>query len=95
MLDSQLAERYDVPTFRLNEAVKRNLCRFPPDFMFQLNRKEADSLPARGGRRTLPYVFTAEGIVMLSTVLRSDRAIATNIAIIRASVPLPKIGAPN
>lgn len=96
MLDRHLAELYAVPTFRLNEAVKRNRRRFPEDFMFRLTRSEASSLtshfamskPGRGGRRTLPYAFTEQGVAMLSTVLKSERAIAVNIAIMRAFVRL-------
>jgi hypothetical protein len=96
MLDSQLAELYQVPTFRLNEAVKRNSPRFPEDFMFQLTKKEAGVLTSqtamsktgRGGRRTIPYVFTEQGVAMLSTVLSSERAIAVNIAIMRTFVRL-------
>ena len=99
MLDRHLAEMYEVPTFRLNEAVKRNRRRFPEDFMFQLSRKEVTSLtsqlamsnPGRGGRRTLPYVFTEQGVAMLSTVLKSERAIAVNIAIMRAFVRLRQL----
>jgi hypothetical protein len=99
MLDSHLAEMYKVPTFRLNEAVKRNRRRFPKDFMFRLGREEASSLtsqfamskPGRGGRRTLPYVFTEQGVAMLSTVLNSERAIAVNIAIMRGFVRLRQI----
>ncbi len=99
MLDSQLAELYQVPTFRLNEAVKRNRRRFPEDFMFQLTKEEAESLTSqtarsntgRGGRRTLPYVFTEQGVAMLSTVLKSERAIAVNIAIMRTFVRLRQI----
>jgi len=98
-VDRHLAEMYEVPTFRLNEAVKRNRRRFPEDFMFQLSRKEGAALtsqPAmsnagRGGRRTLPYVFTEQGVAMLSTVLKSERAIAVNIAIMRAFVRLRQI----
>ena len=94
MLDSDLAELYDVPTHRLNEQVTRNLNRFPVDFMFQLNRKETDSLRSqiaisnfgRGGRRYLPRVFTEQGVSMLSSVLRSERAVQVNIAIMRAFV---------
>ena len=94
MLDSDLAALYQVATFRLNEAVKRNRPRFPADFMFQLTRKEAASLtsqPAisnkgRGGRRTLPYAFTEHGVAMLSSVLNSERAIQMNIMIFRAFV---------
>lgn len=99
MLDSHLAELYEVPTFRLNEAVKRNRRRFPEDFMFHLTKEETESLtsqiamskPGRGGRRTLPYVFTEQGVAMLSTVLNSERAIAVNIAIMRTFVRLRQI----
>jgi hypothetical protein len=94
MLDSDLAEVYGVPTFRLNEAVKRNRERFPPYFMFQLTNDEAlvltsqiaMSKPGRGGRRTLPYAFTEHGVPMLSSVLNSPRAVQMNIVIIRAFV---------
>lgn len=99
MLDTHLAGLYGVPTFRLNEAVKRNRRRFPEDFMFRLTRGEACSLtsqlamsnPGRGGRRTLPYAFTEQGVAMLSTVLKSERAIAVNIAIMRAFVRLRQL----
>ena len=99
MFDSHLAELYEVPTFRLNEAVKRNRRRFPADFMFRLTKREAGSLTSqtamsntgRGGRRTLPWVFTEQGVAMLSTVLNSERAIAVNIAIMRAFVRLRQI----
>lgn len=99
MLDRHLAELYQVPTFRLNEAVKRNRRRFPDDFMFQLTREEAGSLTSqiamsnagRGGRRTLPYVFTEQGVAMLSSVLNSERAIAVNIAIMRTFVRLRQL----
>src|SRR5437764_14784958 len=82
MIDTDLAELYGVPTFRLNEAVKRNRKRFPSDFMFQLNNKEAESLTSqfaiskkgRGGRRTPPYAFTEQGVAMLSSVLHSELA---------------------
>src|SRR5438128_6150612 len=89
MFDRDLAELYGVETFNLNKAVKRNLDRFPPDFMFQLTREETDSLtfqigiskpPGRGARRTLPYVFTEHGVAMLSSILHTDRAIRGNIA---------------
>jgi len=90
MLDADLATLYEVPTRRLNEAVKRNLKRFPPDFMFQLSKEEAERLRSqfatskgRGGRRYLPYVFTEFGVAMLSSVLNSDRAILVNIEIMR------------
>lgn len=99
MLDRHLAEMCEVPTFRLNEAVKRNRRRFPDDFMFQLTKKEAAALTShlamskagRGGRRTRPYVFTEKGVAMLSTVLKSERAIAVNIAIMRAFVRLRQL----
>jgi hypothetical protein len=99
MLDNHLAELYEVPTFRLNEAVKRNRGRFPKDFMFRLTKEEVGVLTSQfaisksgsGGRRTLPYVFTEQGVAMLSTVLNGDRAIAVNIAIMRTFVQLRKI----
>ena len=99
MLDSDLAEIYGVPTFRLNEAVKRNRKRFPADFMLQLNREEASFLTSqiamskvgRGGRRTLPYAFTEHGVAMLASVLNSDRAAQMNIVIIRAFVKLREV----
>jgi len=100
MLDSDLAELYQVPTFRLNEAVKRNRNRFPEDFMFQLTAEEADSLTSqfamskpegRGGRRTLPYAFTEHGVAMLSSVLNSDRAVQMNIVIIRVFVRMREL----
>jgi hypothetical protein len=100
MLDSDLAELYGVPTKRLNLAVKRNLARFPEDFMFQLADEEQDRLrqqvgvsePAgRGGRRYLPYAFTEHGVTMLASVLSSDRAIQVNIAVVRAFVRLREL----
>jgi phage regulator Rha-like protein len=98
MFDSDLADLYQVPTFRLNEAVKRNQHRFPPDFMFQLTRQENESLTShfamskgRGGRRTLPYAFTEHGVAMLSSVLNSERAVQMNILIIRAFVKLREL----
>lgn len=92
MLDSDLAVLYGVPTHRLNEAVKRNKDRFPGDFMFQLSAAEMEFLISQieiskkgsGGRRTLPYVFTEQGVAMLSGVLNSKRAIHVNIEIMRA-----------
>jgi hypothetical protein len=84
MLDSDLAMLHRVETSNLNKVVKRNIERFPKDFMFQLTKEEADSLrfqigmskkSGRGGRRYLPYVFTEQGVVMLSSVLKSKRAI--------------------
>lgn len=91
MLDSDLAELYGVETGRLNEQVKRNLDRFPNDFMFQLYDEEWKSLisqfaisnKGRGGRRKLPFVFTEHGILMLSSVLNSPQAIQVNIQIVR------------
>jgi hypothetical protein len=96
MVDTDLAQLYGVPTHRLNEAVKRNQKRFPDDFMFQLNKTEAESLRSqfaiskkgRGGRRTLPFVFTEQGVAMLSTVLNSEQAIQVDIVIMRAFVQL-------
>jgi ORF6N domain len=130
ILDSDIAELYGVPVGRLNEAVKRNMDRFPSDFMFQLSAEElenlksqiaisssdtdalrsqfanlnakADSLRSQsvtlkrqigtssshGGRRTLPYAFTEQGVAMLSSVLRSQRAVEVNIAIMRTFVQL-------
>ncbi len=97
MLDSDLAVLYEVETFNLNKAVKRNIDRFPKDFMFQLTQEEADSLrfqigmsktEGRGGRRYLPYVFTEQGVAMLSTVLNSERAVKVNIEIMRTFVRL-------
>ena len=89
MLDEDLAELYDVTTGNLNKAVKRNIARFPDDFMFQLTKKEFDNLlfqigrSSWGGRRTPPNTFTEQGIAMLSGVLHSDRAIKVNIQIMR------------
>jgi hypothetical protein len=89
MLDKDLAELYDVETKALNQAVKRNLLRFPGDFMFQLSEQEFENLRSQivtsswGGRRTLPYAFTEQGVAMLSSVLNSERAILVNIHIIR------------
>ena len=96
MLDSDLAELYEVPTHRLNEAVKRNIRRFPSDFMFQLTGVEWEDLRSqiaisnnnRGGRRFAPFVFSEHGVSMLSTVLNSDRAIEVNINIMRAFIQL-------
>jgi hypothetical protein len=96
MLDSELAALYEVPVKALNQAVKRNLDRFPEDFMFQLSQEEATSLRSqsvtskagRGGRRTEPYAFTEQGVAMLSSVLSSPRAVQVNIEIMRAFVRL-------
>ncbi len=92
MLDYDLAELYEVETRRLNEAVRRNMTRFPLDFMFQLTKDEnrnlksqfaTSSLTEYGGRRKLPFAFTEQGVAMLSTVLNSERAINVNIQIMR------------
>ena len=97
MVDRDLAELYGVETFNLNKAVKRNLERFPDDFMFQLTKEEFENLKFHfgisswGGTRKLSYVFTEQGIAMLSGVLRSKRAIAVNIAIMRAFVKIKRI----
>ncbi len=98
MLDIHLAELYGVETRRLNEQVKRNIKRFPVDFMFQLTKEEYQNLISQfatssvwGGYRKLPYVFTEQGIAMLSGVLHSERAIEVNIAIMRAFVKLRQI----
>ena len=97
MLDKDLADLYGVQTSRLNEAVKRNIKRFPDDFMFQLTDKEAKNLMSQfaisswGGYRKLPYAFTEQGIAMLSSVLSSERAIEMNILIMRAFVKLRRI----
>jgi len=89
MLDKDLAVLYRVLTRNLNKAVSRNLKRFPPDFMFQLNKKEYKNLMFQigtsswGGTRKMPYVFTENGVAMLSSILNSNRAILANIHIIR------------
>lgn len=93
MLDYDLAELYEVQTKNLNLAVKRNLKRFPKDFMFQLTKLEWENLrlqietsKGRGGTRYLPYAFTEQGLAMLSGILNSEKAIDVNIAIMRAFV---------
>jgi hypothetical protein len=93
MLDFDLAELYEVQTKNLNLAVKRNIKRFPQDFMFQLTKPEWEDLrlqietsKGRGGTRYLPYAFTEQGLAMLSGILNSDKAIDVNIAIMRAFV---------
>jgi len=102
MLSTHLAELYDVETRALNQAVKRNISRFPEDFMFQLNSTEAEQLVSQnviphkkyfGG--SLPYAFTEQGVAMLSSVLNSERAIKVNIEIMRAFVRLRQILASN
>jgi len=102
MLDSDLAELYGVETKVLNQAVKRNLTRFPSDFCFQLSAEEtgeADRLRSqfvtsktgRGGRRYLPYAFTEHGALMLANVLNSERAAQTSVMVVRAFVKLRQL----
>jgi hypothetical protein len=94
MLDFDLAELYEVETRVLNQAVKRNIKRFPTDFMFQLTNKEFDNLMSQivisswGGTRKLPFAFTEHGVTMLASVLRSERAVEINIQIVRAFIAL-------
>ena len=99
MLDFELAELYEVETKKLNQAVKRNKERFPKDFVFQLTSEEWKTLRSqivtsktetetRGGRQYLPYVFTEQGVAMLSGVLRSRRAVEVNVQIMRTFVKL-------
>jgi len=94
MLDFDLAEMYDVETRVLNQAVKRNIKRFPSDFMFQLTNLELENLISQfvisswGGLRKLPFAFTEHGVTMLASVLRSDKAIEINIQIVRAFIAL-------
>jgi hypothetical protein len=98
MLDRDLAELYQVTTGNLNKAVKRNIKRFPPDFMFQLTRSEFERLKQNlkfqfgisswGGTRKLPYAFTEQGLAMLSGILNSDVSIEVNINIMRAFVQM-------
>jgi len=99
MLDIDLAELYQVETGRLNEQVKRNIDRFPKDFMFQLTKEDWESLSSqiaiskkgRGGRRYAPFAFTEHGVLMLSSVLNSDRAIQVNIQIMRIYTKLKEM----
>ena len=98
MLDADLAPLYGVEVRTLNQAVRRNRLRFPPDFMFVLDAREAKCLRSqsvisnrRGGRRYRPFAFTEQGVAMLSSVLRSPRAILVNIEIIRAFVRLRRM----
>ncbi len=89
LLDSDIAMLYGVETRRLNEQVKRNITRFPSDFMFQLSNDEFENLRSQfatsswGGRRSPPYAFTEHGVLMLSSVLNSEKAIKVNIQIMR------------
>jgi hypothetical protein len=98
MFDNDLAELYEVNTSRLNEQVKRNKGRFPRDFMFQLSEKEWENLKSQnaissswGGRRNPPFAFTEHGVLMLSSVLNSHRAIQVNIRIMRIYVRLREL----
>ncbi len=97
MIDTDLAALYRVPTKAFNQAVRRNMLRFPADFMFQLTADETENLRSQfvtsswGGRRYIPFVFTEQGVAMLSSVLKSDRAIQVNIAIMRAFVKLREL----
>ena len=100
MLDKDLAEMYSVQTSALNQAVKRNILRFPDDFMFQLSQNEFESLisqnaisnnKGRGGTRKLPYAFTEQGVAMLSSVLNSETAIQVNIQIIRVFTKMKQL----
>ena len=96
VLDTDLARIFGVPTFRFNEAIKRNHVRFPNDFMFQLTAAEAESLTSqiamsktgRGGRRTLPYAFTENGAVMAANVLNSPEAVRMSVFVVRAFVQM-------
>lgn len=98
MIDRHLAEMYGVETRILNQAVKRNITRFPGEFMFQLNRDErdevitiCDDLKPLKFARTMPFAFTEHGVAMLSSVLNSEKAIRANIEIIKAFVKLRKL----
>lgn len=99
MLDADLADLYGVDTRTLVQAVRRNMARFPADFMFRLTKPEFDDLRSqfvisnRGGRRYPPYAFTEQGVAMLSSVLRSERAIRVNVEIMRAFVELRRMPA--
>lgn len=97
ILDKELADLYEVETKRLNEQVKRNINRFPLDFMFQLTEEEVKNLKSQfatsrwGGKRKLPLAFTEQGIAMLSSVLNSERAIMVNIQIMRTFTKLREL----
>jgi len=103
ILDTDLAELYDVPVKRLNEQVKRNRERFPSDFMFQLTTEELEGLRSqnatsktgRGGRRYAPYAFTEHGAIMAATVLNSERAVEMSVFVVRAFVRLREMLATN
>jgi len=99
MLDSDLAELYGIPVKRLNQQVRRNMSRFPADFMFQLTREEYANLKSQfvtssfehGGKRKLSLVFSEHGVAMLSSVLKSQRAIEMNIFIVRAFIKMREL----
>jgi hypothetical protein len=97
MLDIDLATLYGVETKVLKQAVKRNIARFPSDFMFELTKEEFDNLRSQivtsswGGLRYMPFAFTEQGVAMLSGILNSERAIAVNIAIMRTFVKMRKL----
>ena len=103
ILDTDLAALYGVPVKRLNQQVRRNLERFPQDFMFQVPVTDCDSLrlqiatskTGRGGRRYLPYAFTEHGAIMAATVLKSKRAIEMSVFVVRAFVRLRQVLASN
>ncbi len=102
IVDASLAELYGVETRVLVQAVKRNIDRFPADFMFQLTKEEFDDLKSQnvissgwGGRRSEPYAFTEQGVAMLSSVLKSPRAVRVNVEIMRAFVRLRRMAAEN
>lgn len=104
LLDADLAALYGVSTGAMNRAVRRNASRFPSDFMFQLTAKEVEILKCQTGtsssghggrRRSLPFAFTEQGVAMLSSVLRSERAVQVNVAIMRAFVGLRRMLAAN
>ena len=103
ILDTALAELYNVPVKRLNEQAKRNRKRFPADFMFQLTPRENKSLRSqfatskigRGGRRSLPYAFTEHGAIMAATVLNSEQAVEMSVFVVRAFVRLREMLAAN
>jgi phage regulator Rha-like protein len=103
ILDSDIAELYGVPVKMLNQQVKRNQTRFPPDFLFQLNAREYEFLRSqfvtskqgRGGRRYMPYAFTEHGAIMAATVLNSERAVQMSVFVVRAFVRLREMLATN
>ena len=103
ILDMDLAKIYGTPTFRLNEAIKRNRDRFPDDFLFQLTQDEHNALTSqiaiskkgRGGRRTLPYAFTEHGAVMAANILKSERAVQMSIFVVRAFIKMRQTLAAN